>query len=401
MRILFLTDNFSPEVNAPATRTYEHCKEWVKSGAEVTVITGAPNFPTGKVYDGYKNKLYQKEIIDGIKVIRVWTYMTANKGIFKRTIDYMSFGFSATFAGLFQKCDVIIGTSPQLFTAIAARRLSRLKRIPWIMEVRDIWPESIKTVGAVKEGLAIRYFERKEYQCYKSATKIVCVTNGIMQKLAQRGIPKSKLLVFTNGANLDAYKPIEKDNVLLKELGLEQKKIIGYIGTLGMAHKLDFILKAAKNITNDKVHFLIVGEGAEKENLLKLKNELKLHNVSILNRISKEEVPKYISIMDIALVNLKKSDLFLGALPSKIFENAAMGKPILLGLKGEAEKVINKYNAGISFEPENEKDFLNKLYVLLKDEELYRRSMDGCRKLAQDYNREKIAGDMLSAIKGI
>lgn len=401
MKILFLTDNFPPEVNAPATRTYEHCKEWIRLGAEVTVITGEPNFPTGNVYRGYRNKLYQREEIDGIKVVRVWTYMTANKGIFKRTLDYMSFGFSATFAGLFQKCDVIIGTSPQLFTAIAARRLSRIKKTPWIMEVRDIWPESVKTVGAVKEGPAIRYFERKERQCYRSASKIVCVTNGIQQKLVQRGIDETKLSVFTNGANLDAYEPVEKNEVLLKELGLEQKKVIGYVGTLGMAHKLDFILKAVKNITDDNIHFLIIGEGAEKGNLLELKNELDLQNVSILDGISKDAVPKYISIMDIALVNLKKSELFLGALPSKIFENAAMGKPILLGLKGEAEQVINQYIAGLSFEPENEEDFLNKLRTLLNNEELYRRCVDGSRKLAQEYNRKKIAGDMLRAIKSI
>lgn len=174
MKVLFLTDNFPPEVNAPATRTYEHCREWVKQGADVTVITGAPNFPTGKVYEGYRNKFSQKEVVDGIKVHRVWTYMTANKGILRRTLDYMSFGLSAFFAGLFEKYDVIIGTSPHLFTALSAKRLSVFKRKPWIMEVRDIWPESIKTVGAVHDGAIIKYFERKEKQCYRSAKKIVC-----------------------------------------------------------------------------------------------------------------------------------------------------------------------------------------------------------------------------------
>jgi len=399
MKILFLTDNFPPEVNAPATRTYEHCKEWVKQGAEVTVITCAPNFPSGKVYKGYKNRLFKKENMDGINVIRVWTYIAANKGTVKRTLDYISFRFSAVFAGLFQKCDLIIGTTPQFFTALAAKRLAKLKRKPWIIEVRDIWPESIKVVEAVKDGAIIRYLERKEKQCYDSAGAIVCVTQGIHDRLLSRGIPKNKLKVYTNGANLDLYSPRGKDAKLLKELGLSGKKVIGYIGTMGMAHKLDFILQSASKITDPSIHFLLIGEGAEKEKLLLLKDELALKNVTILDAVPKHEVANYLSVIDIALVNLKKTDLFLGALPSKIFENVAMDKPILLGLQGEAEKVINRYKAGIAFEPENESDLIEKINLLAKNSEFYMRCIEGCRKLAKDYNRETIAKNMLDHIK--
>lgn len=401
MKILFLTDNFPPEVNAPATRTYEHCREWVKQGAEVTVITCAPNFPAGKIYKGYKNRLFKKENMDGINVIRVWTYIAANKGTIKRTLDYISFRFSAVFAGLFQKCDLIIGTTPQFFTALAAKRLAKLKRKPWIMEVRDIWPESIKVVEAVKDGAIIRYLEKKEKQCYQSASSIVCVTKGIYDRLLSRGIPKDKLSVFTNGANLKLYSQREKDNDLEEELNFKGKKVIGYIGTMGMAHKLDFILSCASRIKDPSIHFLLIGEGAEKKNLLALKDKLALKNVTILNAIPKHEVSNYLSVIDIALINLKKTDLFLGALPSKIFENAAMGKPILLGLKGEAENVINKYKAGLAFEPENEADFIEKLGILINNDKLYMQYKDGCCKLAEDYNRETIAKNMLSHIMGL
>lgn len=178
MKILFLTDNFPPEVNAPATRTYEHCKEWGQQGAEVTVVTCAPNFPQGKVYKGYSNKLYQHETMDGIHVIRVWSYITANEGFLKRTLDYISFSVSAFFAGLFQQADIIIATSPQFFTALSGRTLAFWKRKPWIMEVRDLWPESIKTVGAMKDNPIIRYFEWEEKRCYRSADKIVVVTDS-------------------------------------------------------------------------------------------------------------------------------------------------------------------------------------------------------------------------------
>lgn len=399
MKILFLTDFFPPEASAAAARTYEHCKKWVELGADITVITGAPNYPTGKVYPGYKNRLYFKETINGIKVVRVWTYTTANKGTIRRTLDYMSFGFSAFFAGLFQTCDIIIGTSPNLFTAISARQLKFMKKKPMIMEVRDLWPESIKAVGAVKDGLILKYFEWQERRCYKRANKIICVTQGIRDRLLAKGVPNDKIALHTNGVDLENFQPKEKDIDLLNKFGLQNKTIIAYIGTLGMAHKLDFILRAAKKVINPDIHFLFVGGGAEKENLIKLKQELELNNVTILPVISKDEVSEYIASTDISLVNLKKTDLFLGALPSKIFENAAMGKPILLGLKGEAEKVINKYGAGLSYEPEDEEDFLEKLDILTKDSNLYESCVKGCVKLAKDYDRNSIAKKMLDTIR--
>lgn len=399
MKILFVSDYFPPEVSAAAARTYEHCKEWLKLGADITVITGAPNSPTGKVFKGYKNKLYSREIVDGIKVVRVWTYTTANKGTFRRTLDYMSFGLSAFIAGLFQECDIVIGTSPHLFTAIAAKRLAYVKRKPMIMEVRDLWPESIKAVGAVKDGLILRHFEGHEERCYKRADKIICVAQGSIDILIERGIPKEKLVIHTNGVNLENYKPKEKNISLLNELGLKNKIIVSYIGTLGMAHKLDFILKAAKHVTNPDIHFLLIGGGAEEENLISLKKELQLDNVSILSAIPKEDVREYIAAIDIALVNLKNAKLFLNVIPSKIFENAAMGKPILLGLKGEAAGVIDKYGAGLSFEPENEEDFLEKLEELTKNKEFYKSCVKGCVRLARDYDRNLIAKQMLDTIR--
>ena len=171
MRILFLTDNFPPEVNAPASRTYEHVCEWRKAGHEITVITCFPNFPKGKVYDGYRNKWKQIEWMEGIKVIRVWSYIAENKGFLKRTLDYISYSITSFLAGLCEKTDIIIATSPQFFTALSGRTLAFWKRKPWIMEVRDLWPESIKTVGAMKNNLFIRYFEWEEMRCYKSAKK--------------------------------------------------------------------------------------------------------------------------------------------------------------------------------------------------------------------------------------
>ena len=400
MRILFLTDNFPPEVNAPASRTFDHCKEWVKAGAEVTVITCNPNFPQGKVYEGYKNKWFkQEEMMEGIRVIRVWTYIVPNVGFLKRTLDFISFSVSAFFAGLFVKTDIIVATSPQFFTALAGRTLHWWKRKPWVMEVRDLWPESIKTVGAMKDNLFIRYFEWEEMRCYRSAKKIVVVTDSFKRKLIERGVDEQKIFVVKNGVDKSLFKPMKKDADIVKQLHLEGKTVVGYIGTHGMAHKLDFILNCANDLKNDKsLHFILMGGGAEKENLLRMKEELKVDNVTMLDPVPKTEVGRYISVLDICLINLRKSPLFTTVIPSKIFENAAMAIPILMGVEGEAQQIIEGYEAGLCFEPENEADFISKLN-LLRQPEFYDKCKKGCLKLADDFDRKNLANEMFKILQ--
>lgn len=399
MKILFLTDNFPPEVNAPASRTFDHCREWAKNGDEVTVITCAPNFPQGKVYPGYKNKFWQEERIEGIRVIRVWSYIVANKGFLKRTLDFISYSVSSFFAGLFVKSDLIVATSPQFFTALSGRALSFWKRTPWVMEVRDLWPESIKTVGAMKDNAFIRHFEWQEKRCYKSAKKIVVVTDSFRKKLIERGIPSEKIAVVKNGVDRSLFVPQQKDSELISKLKLDGKTVIGYIGTHGMAHKLDFIIQTASKLkdTNPEYHFLFIGNGAEKEKLLKLKEDLKCDNVTMLDSVPKAEVKNYISILDVCLINLRKSDLFTTVIPSKIFENAAMEIPILMGVEGEAKEIVENYNAGICFEPENEEDFISKLKIVTNPEN-QKAFKEGCKGLAIDFDRKNLAEKMLNVL---
>ena len=395
MKILFITDNFPPEVNAPATRTYEHAKEWVKNNnVEVTILTCVPNFPHGKVYDGYKNKFYQVEYKDGIKIIRVWSYITSNSGFIKRVLDYISFALSAFVVGLFQKTDIIVATSPQFFTTWAGWGLSKVKRKPWIFELRDLWPESIKTVGAMKQGRVIEILEKIELALYKDANKVIAVTDAFKINLINRGIEKDKIEVITNGANVELFKPREKDIELLKELNLEGKFIVGYIGTHGMAHSLDFIVNSLAKIKDESIHFLFIGDGAMKQTIVELAKKLQLKNVTFLNPISKEEVPKYLSVCDISLAPLKKEDNFKTVIPSKIFEASAMLKPTLLGVEGQAQEIVEKYNAGLCFEPENERDFLEKLIKIKNDKSLYKQLQNGCKQLAIEYDRKILANQM-------
>ncbi len=401
MKILFITDNFPPEVNAPATRTYEHCQEWIKRGVSVTIITCVPNFPDGKVYNGYKNRLFQKENMDGIEVIRVWSYMSPNSGFIKRVFDYFSFAFSSFLAGLFKKTDIIIATSPQFFTTWSAYFLSKIKRKPWIFELRDIWPESIQSVGAIRHKKIIDFLEKIELGLYKDSSRVIAVTDAFKKNLISRGINANKISVVTNGSNMELFYQRDKNKKLLKELKLEDKFIIGYIGTHGMAHSLDFIVKSISKIDDKSIHFLFIGNGAMKETIVGIAKELNLKNITFLNSIPKEDVPKYLSIVDISLAPLKKSDTFKSVIPSKIFEASAMRKPTLLGVEGQAQKIIEKYGAGLCFEPENKKDFIKKLYKLKNDKEFYLSAQDGCVNLAFAFNRKRLANNMLDIIQGI
>lgn len=396
MKILFLSDNFPPEVNAPATRTFEHCREWVKAGHEVTVITCFPNYPQGRVYPGYKNSLCKTEWMDGIKVVRVWSYMTANKGFIKRIIDFISFSVTSFIAGLFQKCDVIVATSPQFFTALSGRTLHFFKRRPWIMEVRDLWPDSIKAVGAMKESPVLKYFSKEELWCYKSARKIVVVTNSFKREISNKGIPAEKISVVKNGANTDLFKPRAKSPELLKKLGLEGRRVLGYVGTLGMAHKIDFLIDCVKEL--DDYALMILGNGAERDNIKQKIESEGLKNIVLIDSVPKEQVPEYIALQDAALVNLRKSPLFTTVIPSKIFETASMRIPILLGVDGEAREMVEEFGAGLFYEPENKAEFLECLNTLFSSKEIYEACCDGGEKLAEAYDRKRLAAEMLNII---
>jgi len=398
MKILFLTDNFPPESNAPASRTYEHCVEWVAKGAEVTVITCTPNYPKGQIFPGYKNKLWQSEMMDGIRVIRVWTYISPNRGMFRRILDYISFCIMGFIASLFVKTDVIVATSPQLFTAVGGYLASFFKRRPWILEIRDLWPESIKAVGAMEESKILKMIDRVVLFLYRNADQVVVNTDSFKDRIFKCGVPKERIHVVKNGVHLHKYNLTEKSFPLLEKLALKNKFIIGYIGTHGMAHNLDFILESAVKVTNPNIHFLFVGDGAMKGRLLQKVKALKLSNVTMLDAIPKEAVPEHISITDVALVQLKRTETFKKVLPSKIFENAAMRKPILLGVEGEAQEVVESYGAGLAFEPENEADFLAKLESIYEDKKQYANLQKGCFNLAKAFDRKTLALKMYKVL---
>ncbi len=406
MHILFLTDNFPPEVNAPASRTFEHCREWVERGANVTVITCAPNFPTGKVFIGYKNRLWQSEVMEGIRVIRVWTYITANEGFVKRVMDYLSFMLIGAVAGLFvRKVDVVVGTSPQFFTACAAWMVGGVKRVPWVFELRDIWPESIKAVGAMQDSLAIRVLERIELFLYRHASRIVAVTHAFKDTLIRRGIDGRKIDVITNGVDLSTFSPLPKDAGLTAELELNGSFVAGYIGTHGLAHGLETLLDAAKTLQQvpgaENIRFLFLGDGAKKAELVESAKARGLRNVVFVASVPKEQVPRYWSLLDVSIIHLRKTDLFTSVIPSKLFECMGMGIPVLHGVAGESAAIVQTEQVGDVFESDNAQQLVDALLKLRADESRFINYQANGLSAAKRYDRKQLAANMFKILKGV
>ena len=404
MHILFLTDNFPPEVNAPATRTFEHCREWIKAGHKVTVITGAPNFPQGKVFEGYKNQLWRKEVIENIRVIRVWTYIAANERFFKRTLDYLSYMIMGFFTSLFvRRVDIIVGTSPQFFTICAAYAVSIFKGVPWALELRDIWPESIRVVLGIKYSKTLDLVEKLELFLYKKADVIISLTYTFRKSLISRGVDGRKIYIITNGVDNNHFFPKKKNIFLVKKLKLQDKFVVGYIGTHGLAHALDTVLSAAQAIkfkpNGNRFYFIMLGDGASKK-ALKLQAFAKgLNNIIFLDSVPKNQVVEYWSLLDASIIHLKNDKLFTSVIPSKIFESMAMSIPILHGVRGESADIIKCEKVGLLFEPENVNGLVENLQLLADNKKLYQRLKANGPIAAKRYDRSILAKNMLNILE--
>jgi glycosyltransferase involved in cell wall biosynthesis len=406
MRILFLTDNFPPEVNAPASRTHEHCREWVRAGHQVTVVTTAPNFPTGRVFPGYSNRLYTRDEIDGIEVVRVWSYVTANEGFLKRTLDYVSFALMAVLVSVFsRRFDVVVGTSPQFFTACAAWALGFLRRRPYVFELRDLWPESIRAVGAMKDGLVLDLLEKLELFLYRHAAAVISVTHAFKTDLIRRGVDADKIHVVTNGADLTRFAPRPRDAVLEAQLGLKDRFVVGYVGTHGMAHALGTALDAAAILEGgpdaDRIRFLLLGDGAEKAALKARAADMGLSNVIFVDIVPKSEVARYWSLLDVSLVHLKREPLFETVIPSKLFECMAMGIPVLHGVRGESADIVLRDQVGEVFTPEDAPELAAAASRLAHDKAALEGMAARGVVAARGYDRSALAVRMLEILKSV
>jgi glycosyltransferase involved in cell wall biosynthesis len=365
VRILFFTHYFPPEVNAPATRTHEHCREWVAAGHEVHVVTCIPSHPFGNPFPGFRRRWYQHDRVDGIHVHRVWTYLAPNRGVLRRTLNYLSFVPTAALRGLrLGRFDVAIGTSPQFFCAVTTWTYTRLRRIPWVFELRDLWPESIPAVGAMPQSFALRLLARLEMRMYRDASAIVCLTESFVRSLTARGVERAKLHFVPNGI-VPAFWRAARRVDERKELGLEDTDVLAsYVGTIGMAHGLSTVLAAAARLQTaaPAVKLLIVGDGAELHDLQAAAAHDGLPNVRFTGLVPRDKVPGILAATDIALVTLKPCDMFKKVLPSKMFEAMAARCAIVLGVDGEARATLERAGAGVAVPP-GDVDVLTRVIV--------------------------------------
>jgi len=371
VRILFLSHYFPPEVNAPASRTYEHGRAWVAHGHEVAVLTCVPNHPTGRIFEGYRNGFLQRDSRSGIRVYRMWTFLAPNKGFLRRTLNYSFYLVMATLVAPFlPRTDVVVSTSPQFFCGLAGYLVSRLKRVPWVLEIRDIWPESIVAVGAMKKSVWIRFLEWLESFAYRKADHIVSVTDSFCSHIEARGGRPEKISIIKNGVDLAFFSPAQGASDVAEELGLSRRFVVSYVGTHGVSHGLETVLEAAQLLRNQpEIAFLLVGDGARREALLRRRDELQLTNVIMLGQQPKVRMPGIWAATAVSLVLLRDQPLFRSVIPSKIVESMAMQKPVILGVRGESQALVEASGAGLCIAPENAAELARAVRELWADPE--------------------------------
>jgi glycosyltransferase involved in cell wall biosynthesis len=356
MRILFLTHYYPPEVNAPANRVHEHARVWVEEGHDVTVLTGVPNHPLGALFDGYENRS-QEEVIDGVRVVRTWMYVTPNSGFVKRIANYLLFMLTATLASLrLERPDVVVATSPQFFCGIAGAVVAKLKRRPFVLEVRDLWPDSIVQLGQLNNRAIIRLLEAIEGWLYRSASGVVVLTRAFARHVEARGVPSERIELVYNGIDAQAFRPRARDTALLTKHGLSDAFTVAYVGTLGLAHGLVQVLDAAVLLKDrmPDLQLVFIGDGADRERIEAEAKSRGLERVHFTGLLPRDEIPNWLSSLDVLLVMLRDLTVFETVIPSKIFEYLALERPIVLAAPraGEIREMVEDARVGLSIDPE-------------------------------------------------
>jgi colanic acid biosynthesis glycosyl transferase WcaI len=370
MRILLITQWFDPE---PAFKGLIFAKELKKVGNEVEVITGFPNYPGGNIYPGYRIKMLQREVIDGIKVSRVPLYPSHNLSALGRAFNYISFALSSFFYGVFslRKIDVIYVYNPPMTAALSAAFIGLFRQIPFVVDINDLWPDTLAATGMIKNKYLLSFIGKVCLWVYKSSSHIVVGTPGYRKKLIERGVPEEKIDVIYNWCDEEALSLPAVINAY--EYGMDNRFNIVFAGTMGKAQALDSVIRAAKLIEtrHEEVQFVFVGGGIEIESLKKLSQELHLENVIFIPRLPFSEIGKVLTLADALLVHLKNDPLFEITFPAKIQAYLKVGKPVIMGVKGDAASVLTQSGAGYCVLPENEKsiaDAVSKIFKLSQDE---------------------------------
>ncbi len=391
--------------NDPGGSRWNQFSKFFSKDHNVVVIAGNVHYATGKKIG--KNRFLNKEQLSpNLQVFRSWTYAGYNKNFLGRLIGYLSYTISSFLTGLFQrKVHLIIITSPPLFVGISALLLAKIKRIPFIFEVRDLWPESAIATGVLNNKFLIKIMYWIERTLYENADKIVVLTPAFKEDIIKR-YPQFafKIEMITNGADLDLMSPGDKQNWVREKYRWQDKKVFSYFGAHGVANNLIQVINVAEKFKdNSEILFALIGDGMEKEELKKKAAELNLNNVQFIDSVPKHQVQDFINASDVCMAILKKTDTFKTVYPNKVFDYMACKKPMIVTIDGITRKLVEDAKAGFYAEPGNVQDFKRAIekILALSEQKLQQLGTNGYHFVRQNFDRAALADNYLKIIKAI
>jgi glycosyltransferase involved in cell wall biosynthesis len=402
VNITYVCHYFVPEPAAPAARVHEFARAWVHAGNAVDVITTFPNHPLGRIPPAYRGRAWSTEALDGIRVLRCWLYAVPNRGVGRRGLDHLSFMLTCLLFGLprIKNVDVVIASSPTLFSAFSAWLITRIKRVPFVLEVRDLWPEAIVDLGLMRrDGPSVKILQRLAHFLYTQAARVVVVTEAFADRLAEQGVPRAKLAVIPNGADTRFFGQTT-NGTTRQSLGLNGQFVVAYIGSHGLSHGLDVVLDAAA--VQPEVTFLMVGDGADRDRLVAERDRRQLANVIMRTSVSKNEVPGLYAAADACLVPLRDVPIFETFVPSKLFEVLAAGRPVIGAVRGEAREILARSGGALLVDPERGDQLANAVDCLRRDPTLANQLAQRGRAFAQQhYDRDRLASRYLDLLREV
>jgi glycosyltransferase involved in cell wall biosynthesis len=412
VNLLYISQYFPPEMGAPSARVSELARHWANAGHQVSILTGFPNHPTGVVPPEWRSRLRRlayHEKIGQVNVYRTWLWPLPNRKAHERMRNYASFCVSAALRGMtIPRPDVIIASSPQLLVGLSGWWLAFTRQVPFVFEVRDLWPESLSAVGVGGENsLLHRALAGIAGFLYRRADRIVVVTPAFKHHLIDRWrVPAEKINVVENGVETDLFAPADPaaSAARRKELGAESRFLVCYIGTMGMAHGLETLLDAAPRLRSEhpNVIFLLIGEGSEKQRIESLAQSRGLTNVRFLDQQPRENIPLFISASDVCLVLLKKTDVFKTVIPTKMLEFMSCARPVILGVEGQARQILEDARAGLAIEPENAEALASAINQLDHNRELAKTlGEQGRAYIVQNFSRASTAEKYITVLRDI
>ena len=402
MRIAYVCHYFAPEPAAPAARVHELSRAWVRAGHQVSVVTTFPNHPLGRIPPEYRGRGWSTECMDGIRVLRCWLYAVPNRGVGRRGLDHLSFMLTALAFGLprLGAVDVVIASSPTLFSALSAWIIARAKRVPFVLEVRDLWPEAIVDLGLMRPGPTVRLLERLAQFLYRRAARVVVVTEAFAERIAATGVPRANVAVIPNGADTHFFSPHADGRPTRDALDLDGRFVVAYVGSHGLSHGLGAVLDAAAQ--QPEVAFLLVGDGADRDRLVSERDRRQLGNVLMRPSVPKDQVPGLYAAADACLVPLRDVPLFETFVPSKLFEVLAAGRPVIGAVRGEARDILTRSGAALLVDPERGDQLAQAVGQLRADPELRMELGRRGRAFAeQHYDRDALARRYLDLLEDV